>query len=123
MTRRRLYEHIHDALLASARRLLAQNPDPVVRDALADWMSTAHERILVGASVDRGRRGRVDTRSLRIDCYIRTDSGPAPLCSVRARDLLDEHGDPVDARADARTLLLQLGIGVPDSPAGIQEAS
>lgn len=122
MTRRRLHEHIHDALLACARRLLDEHPgDEALREALAQWMETAHERVVVEAHVERTKRGRVDTRSLRLDVYLNTDVGPAPLCQVRARDLLTADGQPVDAKADARTLLLQLGHGIPDDARALTE--
>jgi hypothetical protein len=117
MARRRLHEHIAEAVQASVGRILAEHPH--LREVAAEYAEQLHRRVEVEASVDR-RRGRLDTRSLRIDCYLRADSGErALLCSVRARDLLTDYGRPVDARADARTLLLQLGIGIPDSPAGL----
>lgn len=117
--RRQLHEHITEALLASVSRILTEYPDPALRDELAEWMETAHERVEVEALVDRGKTGRIDTRSLRMDCYVVTSVGRAPLCSVRARDLITSDGTPVDAKTDARTLLLQLGIGIPDTLEGI----
>jgi hypothetical protein len=112
VTRKRLHEHITDALTASAARILADHPDRA--DALADWLNTAHEHVVITAHADRRPNGRIDTRSLRLDCHLTTSAGPAPLVSVRVRDLLDQHGQPIDAQADARTLLLQLGHGIPN---------
>lgn len=113
----RLHEHISGALYASAGRVVAEQPH--LAEHIARWIETAHEQVEIEAHVERGPRGRIDTRSLRLDCYLRTSQGRAPLCSVRVRDLVDEHGERIDARADARTLLLQNGHGIPDSPASL----
>lgn len=122
--RRRLSEHITDALSACAQRLLDQHPDDeALRETLARWMETAHERIQVEAHVERTKSGRIDTRTLRLDVYLHTAEGPAPLCQVRARDLVLADGTPVDARADARLLLLQNGVGIPDDLSGLDAAS
>lgn len=111
-TRKRLHEHITDALTATAARVLTAHPERATE--LADWLQTAHEHVVITAHADRRPNGRIDTRSLRLDCHVTTSAGLAPLVSVRVRELLDQHGQPVDAQADARELLLQLGHGVPD---------
>jgi hypothetical protein len=113
----RLHEHISGALYAVAKRVIAQHPHPELREHIATWMETAHELVEIEAHVARGNSGRIDTRSLRLDCYLQTSQGRAPLCSVRVRDLVDGDGERIDARSDARTLLLQNGHGIPDSPA------
>lgn len=115
MNRQRLGDHIYAALLDLTADALIK--EPAARDEIADVLETVHEHIRAAAVVGH-RRGRIDTRSLRIDCYL----GPDPLVSVRARHLLDEHGRPVDSPAAARELLLQLGYGIPDSPAGLDGA-
>jgi hypothetical protein len=118
IARRRLHEHIVEAVQASLGRILTGHPH--LREVAAEWVEELARRVEVEARVDRRRGGRLDTRSLRLDCYLRANSGErALLCSVRARDLLTDYGKPVDARADARTLLLQLGLGIPDSPAAL----
>jgi hypothetical protein len=116
-TKRRLAEHITDALTASARRVLAQHPER--QEELAQWIETAHQQVVVGLDVGRTRRGRIRTNSLRVVAYLNTTAGMAPLCSVRVRDLVDEHGQPIDPRATARELLWQHGIGIPDDPSGL----
>lgn len=124
---RRLHAHIIDAVQAAAERMVALRSDPAWRDTVADWVETTldpdNHRIAVALRVDRNVRGRIDTRSLAVDVYLTSRIGAEKLLTVRARDLLDEHGHPIDARADARTLLLQLGHGIPDSPATLTEES
>lgn len=123
---RRLSDHISEALLGLAQRQLDAHPDRPAwfLDALAVWIETAAERIEIEAVVDRRPSGRVDTRSLRLDVSLPMldNATSVLLCSVRVRDLIDEHGDPINARDDARTLLLQNGYGVPDSPAALGKA-
>jgi hypothetical protein len=123
----RLHEHIENALAESARRVVAigAREGLDLRERMAEWVETAHERIECELSIDGpGRRGRIDTRSLAVVVYL-VASDPdnavqrAHLLTVRARDLIKEDGSPVAASEDARTLLLQLGHGIPDSPAGL----
>lgn len=111
-TRRRLADHITEALDASVARVLAAHPER--RDELAEWRATAHERVVVRADVGQDRRGRIRHDSLRLAVHLITSEGLAPLCTVRVRDLVDEHGQPLDAKELARELLWQNGIGIPD---------
>lgn len=125
-TPRRLHQHIIDAVQALAERMVQQRPDSAIwRDTVADWVEATldpdEHRIHVALRVDRNVRGRIDTRSLAVDVYLTSRIGMEKLLTVRARDLLDEHGHPIDARADARTLLLQLGHGIPDNVATLTE--
>lgn len=115
-TKQRLADHITDALAASAGRILAAHPDrPELVDQLASWLQTAHQRIVIAPRVDRRSDGRIDTRSYTLGIYLDTTSGLAPLVDVRRRDLLIPDGvEHEDAQAECRTLLLQLGYGVPD---------
>lgn len=116
--RRRLHEHIVDALAATARRIMTAHPDR--RDDLADWLDNAHEHIVIVPCVDRRADGRIDTRSYRLDVYLATAAGVAPLVSVRRRDLeLPPDVQHEDAQAECRTLLLQLGQGIPDDPSAL----
>jgi len=116
--RRRLADHISDALTASAERVLTTHPHR--RDELADWLEHAHEHIVIVPTVDRRTDGRIDTRSYRLDVYLTTTAGLAPLVSVRRRDLeLPPGVEHEDAQAECRTLLLQLGYGVPDDPSAL----
>lgn len=122
---RRLHAHIIDAVQAAAERMVQLRSDPAWRDTVADWVEAtldpAEHRIHVALRVDRNVRGRIDTRSLAVDVYLTSRTGMEKLLTVRARDLLAADGNRIDARADARTLLLQLGYGIPDSPAAITE--
>ncbi|GAA4983384.1 hypothetical protein WHI96_12130 [Pseudonocardia tropica] len=119
-TPRRLTDLIEEHLIATAHRMLAQVPEDEVRDALADYVSTAFERIVVTADVAGGPDTRTRPGTLRVIVLLRGHpDGPSrneahELFRARARDLLQHDGTPVDAKADARTLLLQLGHGVPD---------
>lgn len=117
----RLHEHISSALYASAGRVVAQHPQ--LADQVATWIETAHEKVRVVANVERRARGRIDTRALRLDCYLDTADGLAPLCTVRVRDLIDDDGQPIDARDTARTLLLQHGHGIPDDVRQLAEGA
>lgn len=121
--RRRLADHITDALTAMAARILERHPERA--DDLADWLETAHERVIVRADVGRSRKGRIRHDSLRLHVFI--DHGPplglAPLCTVRVRDLVDAEGLPIDAKATARELLWQHGHGIPDDLSGLDDAS
>lgn len=124
-TPRHLRDLIDEHLTASAQRILGQVPDHAVQDALATFMETAHDRLLVEADVAGGEHTRTRPGTLRVRVYLRGHAdGPNPgvaveLFSVRARDLLQDDGTPVDAKADARTLLLQLGYGVPDDASAL----
>ncbi len=112
---RRLADHITEALNAMAARITTRHPDRAAE--LADWLETAHERLVVVAVVDQRRNGRIDTRSYRLDVYLTTEAGPAPLCSVRRRDLfIPPELEADDPQTEARTLLLQHGYGIPDDP-------
>lgn len=123
-----LTEHVLEALMASARRVLVDRPDAELREALAERLEAIVEgrdrRKLYGRlDVKRGRRGRIDTRSLVVSVWLvdhgNEDAEPEQVCRVRVADLVDADGRPIDARADARTLLLQNGIGVPDDPSAL----
>nr|WP_042195680.1 hypothetical protein [Kibdelosporangium sp. MJ126-NF4]CEL22154.1 hypothetical protein [Kibdelosporangium sp. MJ126-NF4]CTQ92935.1 hypothetical protein [Kibdelosporangium sp. MJ126-NF4]CTQ95572.1 hypothetical protein [Kibdelosporangium sp. MJ126-NF4] len=114
--RRRLSDHVYAALNESVTRVLSAHPHR--RAELAQWLETVHERLIIRAVADRRTPGgRIDTRSLRMEVYVLTTAGAAPLVSVRARDLLDADGNPVNARTTARHLLWQNGHGIPDTPA------
>ncbi|MBJ7452988.1 MAG: hypothetical protein JHC71_13035, partial [Blastococcus sp.] len=41
------------------------------------------------------------------------------LCEQVAKDALDQDGQPVDWRGDARTFLYQLGVRIPDNAAAL----
>lgn len=118
--RRPLHEHIASALTAMATRLVHAYPDHAAE--LADWLADAHRNVLVTATVDTTRTGRVDTRSYTLHVHLRTEAGIAPLCTVRRRHL---HVPPDiasdDPQAECRTLLLQLGYGVPDDLSTLDE--
>jgi hypothetical protein len=114
--RRRLSDHITEALTAMATRITAKHPDRA--NDLVDWMQTAHTRLTYRAAADKTRNGRIDTRSMFIEVLV--DFGPnvpmLPLCKVRVRDLVDANGQPIDGQATARELLWQLGVNIPDDP-------
>lgn len=120
--RRRLADHISDALAAAASRVLARNPGrPEFVEQLAAWLESAHQRIVIVPRVDRRRDGRIDTRSYILAVYLWTSAGLAPLVDVRRRELLVPSGvEHEDARAECRTLLLQLGYGVPDGASQLE---
>jgi hypothetical protein len=122
-TRKRLHEHITPALDALAQRLASSSEAPEWRELVASWRASAHHYVDVELSTGQTRGGRIDTRSGRATAYLNIGDGQArvQLCSVRLRDLVDVNGRRLDHQADVRTLLLQQGIGVPDSPAGITE--
>lgn len=112
--RRTLSEHIGQALYDQARRVIATLTDDArgraVREELAEWYETAHERVTVELRAEkaaRGRADRVDTRSTYAIVWLDTAAGPGELCRVRVRDLVDQHGQPIDARATTRDLLAQ----------------
>ncbi|MEQ7124718.1 hypothetical protein ABN034_09345 [Actinopolymorpha sp. B11F2] len=120
-TKRTLAEHIGDALSASARRVLAEHPEQ--REAVAAFMETAHERVVIVPTVDRDASGRIDTRSYALDVYLRLSQGLVPLCTVRRRELAMPPGhEDADPRAEARDLLDQNGAAlgrIPDTPAAL----
>lgn len=119
-TKRTLPEYIGQALLDSAQRILRDHPDEDTRERLAEWMETAHERITIVPTVDRRKNGRIDTRSYALEVWLTTDHGPARLCTIRRRHIAIpagvEHDDP---QTECRTLLHQLGYGIPDTPEGL----
>lgn len=120
--RQTLAAHINDALAAMAGRILTHHPERA--GDLADWLEDAHKRVIVRADVGRGKRGRIRHDTLRLAVFI--DHGPplglAPLCTVRVRDLVDQNGQPIDAKATARELLWQNGYGIPDDLSGLDDA-
>jgi len=125
---KQLSEHVHEALVASAARVLERHPDPDLREALAVWNALLVEgrhptlTLTVRLEADR-RRGRVDTRStLAVVTVVDAATGEdEELCRVRVRDLLDADGRPVDARVTARELLWQHGHGIPDDPSALTD--
>jgi hypothetical protein len=111
---RTLADHVGEALLASAHRVMtsepfASLPDKVAaRAAAVQWADQALHRLVVEAVLDTGRKGRPDTRSLRmVVSYVDHTGRSAVLCAPFVRDLVDAHGEPIDARASARDLLAQ----------------
>lgn len=122
--RRRLHEHLRDALDAfcdqEAQRYPALRPviDTVPYAELLqylEWEALGRQNT---------RSGRVDTRSLRWRFYLRNPLGIGPrivLCEVRGDQLIDADGQPIDARADVRALLQQQGDRIPDSLAKLDE--
>lgn len=120
-TRRRLHEHVLDAVLDLARQALNADPTPERREELAQWVENTAERVRIVARVDRNSRKRVDTRSLTLDVYLDAVHPGHLLCSVRVRDLLDAHGHRLDAPEAARDLLWQNGIGIPDDASSLTD--
>ena len=125
---RRLSEHVHDALVTGAARVLERHPDPDLREALAERNTLLTEgrhptlTLTVRLEVDR-RRGRVDTRSTLavVSVVDAASGGDEELCRVRVRELLDADGRPVDALVTARELLWQHGHGIPDDPSALTD--
>lgn len=126
ITRKRLSEHILDALWESAARVLTDHPDltDMVKDRIASILEGRDTRKLYARLDADTRRGtRPDTRSLRVTVWIvderQPDVDPQLLVSVRVRDLVDRDGQPIDARTSAKELLWQHGHGIPDDPGGL----
>jgi hypothetical protein len=119
-TRKRLHEHITPALDALAERLASASTAPEWRELVASWRESAHQYVDVELTAGQTRGGRIDTRSGRATAYLNVGDGQArvELCSVRLRDLVDHNGRRLDHQGDVRTLLLQQGIGIPDTAAG-----
>lgn len=114
-------EHLDHYLRVGAHNLHAVATDhDEAQAAIDDMARTIRDRVLVSADVAKTSSGRIRPGTLRVRVYLRGDETQhnsdlgVELFSVRARDLLQHDGTPVDAKADARTLLLQLGYGVPD---------
>lgn len=107
--RKTLDEHVHDALLGSARRILAGVPDTedgrALRATLAEQMETITSRLTIEFQADT-HRGRPDPRSLRavVRLLALDGSGAAIVCAPLVRDLVDGEGQPVDARQTYRDL-------------------
>lgn len=123
--RRTLAQHIEDALISSATRIVTRAPDyqrPRLRHQLAAWVSetcTRPGRILVVPAIDAPRGRRIDTRTGHLVVMVRRPNGldHVELCRVRLRDL--ELPPGIDAQAEVRTWLLQLGYGVPDDASSL----
>lgn len=123
--RRRLHEHLRDALDAFCDEEAQRYPHlrPVIDAVPYSELMQYLEWEALGRQ--NTRSGRIDTRSLRWRFYLRNPLGIGPrivLCEVRGDQLIDADGQPIDARADVRALLQQQGQRIPDSPAGIEHA-
>ncbi|ODU03333.1 MAG: hypothetical protein ABS81_14615 [Pseudonocardia sp. SCN 72-86] len=112
--RRTLAEHVGEALLAAAYRVMTSEPFAALPDkaaaraAAVQWADQAFRRLTVEVVADATRSGRPDTRSGRaIVRYWDSTGRSAVLCDPLLRHLVDANGEPVDARAVVRDLLAQ----------------
>lgn len=137
MTRKPLHEHITEAMTASCARVLAdahEDGDLTVADCdkLRELLADEVEAVLdpangrltfaVGCDGPRGNRPP-DVRSAYVNVlYLDADGRPAPLVSVRIRDL--DLPPVTDWRQSIRDLLWQHGwrldgYQVPDDPSSL----
>lgn len=104
---RTIWQHVAEGLDAvAAAAMRAPGADQTIVD---DWRQGPHD-FIVEAVVDQRADGRIDNRSLLFSVTTSNPGSPNryEVARVRARDLVDEDGQPIDARATARDLLVQL---------------
>lgn len=119
--RRTLSAHVEEALTDQAVRVVATLRDDergrALREELALWYLTAHERLSVELRVELTRRGRKDPRSAFVIVWLATAAGTGELLRVRVRDLCDLDGHPIDPRTTVRDLRDQMQAAPDTVPA------
>lgn len=119
--RRTLSDHVLKALELLVADTVVEHPE--TRDSMAEWLAAVFDMRPLPLDVTGhcdSRGGRVDTRSARLDVYlVAVVPAPIHLVRVRARDLCDQDGRPIDARQFARDCLYQQGHGIPNDPSAL----